>query len=141
MRVLLQRVKSAHVEVDGDVVGRIDRPGLVALVGITHDDTEAEVRKLAEKSWRLRILADEQSAEQLAAPILAVSQFTLYADARKGRRPSWNGAAPRETSEPLVEAYVRVLTELGAEVATGIFGADMDVHLVNDGPVTLLLES
>lgn len=141
MRVLLQRVKNAHVEVDGEVVGRIDRPGLVALVGITHDDTEADVRKLAEKTWRLRILTDEQSAAQLAAPILAVSQFTLYADARKGRRPSWNGAAPREVSEPLVDAYVQMLRELGAEVATGIFGADMDVHLVNDGPVTLMLES
>ena len=97
--------------------------------------------RMAEKLWRLRIFDDEQSAEQLNAPMLVISQFTLYADTRKGRRPSWSAAAPRSVSEPLVGSFVDALQALGAEVATGIFGAHMAVQLVNDGPVTLILES
>ncbi|QBS46192.1 D-aminoacyl-tRNA deacylase [Nocardia sp. CS682] len=146
MRVLLQRVTSAQVSVDHDIVGRIDPTasgvphGLVALVGATHGDTESTAKALADKVWRLRILDGERSAADLAAPILVVSQFTLYADTAKGRRPSWNAAAPGPVAEPLVEAFARALRELGATVATGRFGAHMHVELVNDGPVTLLLE-
>jgi D-tyrosyl-tRNA(Tyr) deacylase len=141
MRLVVQRVSSAQVEVDGQVVGAIDRPGLLVLVGVTHDDTEAIAARLAEKVWTLRILADERSCATERAPILVVSQFTLYADTRKGRRPSWSAAAPRPVSEPLVEAFVAALRSLGAEVATGVFGADMQVGLTNDGPVTLILDS
>lgn len=126
---------------DDSVVGRLDRPGLVVLVGATHTDTPAIAAMLAAKLWRLRILADERSAEQEDAPLLVVSQFTLYANTRKGRRPSWNAAAPRPVSEPLVESFVSALRELGATVETGVFGAQMAVDLVNDGPVTLLLDS
>ena len=138
---MLQRVTTASVEVGGEVVGAIDRPGLLVLVGVTHDDTAADAARLAEKAWTLRILAEEQSCAQLGAPLLVVSQFTLYADTRKGRRPSWNAAAPRSVSEPLVQAFVDALRGLGAEVATGVFGADMAVTLTNDGPVTLILDS
>ncbi|WP_375430242.1 D-aminoacyl-tRNA deacylase [uncultured Friedmanniella sp.] len=141
MRLVLQRVLAARVEVAGDVVGEIDRPGLLVLIGVTHDDTVADAARLAEKAWTLRILADEQSCAQLGAPLLVVSQFTLYADTRKGRRPSWSAAAPRPVSEPLVQAFVDALRTLGAEVATGVFGADMAVSLTNDGPVTLILDS
>ena len=141
MRVVLQRVSTARVEVGGEVVGAIDRPGLLVLVGVTHDDTPAEAARLAEKTWTLRVLAGERSCEQAGAPLLVVSQFTLYADTRKGRRPSWSAAAPRPVSEPLVSAYVDALRTLGAEVATGSFGADMQVTLTNDGPVTLVLDS
>jgi len=141
VRLVLQRVGAARVEVEGEVVGAIDRPGLLVLVGITHDDTVAEATRLAEKTWTLRVLAGERSCEQAAAPLLVVSQFTLYADTRKGRRPSWSAAAPRPVSEPLVQAYVDALRALGAEVATGSFGADMQVTLTNDGPVTLVLDS
>ena len=141
MRVVLQRVSTARVEVGGEVVGAIDRPGLLVLVGITHDDTVAEAARLAEKTWTLRVLAGERSCEQAGAPLLVVSQFTLYADTRKGRRPSWSAAAPRPVSEPLVSAYVDALRALGAEVATGSFGADMQVTLTNDGPMTLVLDS
>lgn len=143
MRVLLQRVTSAQVTVDGEVVGRIEPnpQGLVALVGITHDDDHATVRALADKTWRLRILAGERSAADLSAPILVVSQFTLYADTAKGRRPSWSAAAPRPVAEPLVDAFADELRALGATVATGRFGAHMSVELANDGPVTVLLEA
>ena len=141
MRLVVQRVASARVEVDGEVVGAIDRPGLMILVGVTHDDTADVGARLAEKVWNLRILAGERSCAQENAPLLVVSQFTLYADTRKGRRPSWSAAAPREISEPLVEAFVASLRLLGAEVATGVFGAEMQVHLVNDGPITLVLDS
>jgi D-tyrosyl-tRNA(Tyr) deacylase len=142
MRVLVQRVTSARVVVDGAVVGAVtpDGQGLVALVGVTHDDDAALVRKMAEKLWRLRILDDEASAADVGAPILVVSQFTLYADTKKGRRPSWNAAAPGEVAEPLVGEFATALRELGAHVETGVFGADMQVELVNDGPVTILLE-
>lgn len=141
MRLVVQRVTSARVEVGGIVVGAIDRPGLLVLVGITHDDTAEVGARLAEKVWTLRILEDERSCEQEQAPILVVSQFTLYADTRKGRRPSWSAAAPRPVSEPLVESFVTALRALGAEVATGVFGADMQVSSTNDGPVTVILES
>ncbi|MGD7706793.1 D-aminoacyl-tRNA deacylase [Microlunatus sp. Y2014] len=141
MRVVVQRARRAEVRVDGEVVGRIDRPGLVALVGVTHDDTAADADGLAEKLWQLRILDDERSAADTGAPVLVVSQFTLYANTRKGRRPSWQAAAPREVSEPLVAAFVDALRSRGAEVATGVFGAQMEVDLVNDGPVTLILDS
>lgn len=141
MRLVVQRVRSASVAVAGEIVGAIDRPGLLVLVGVTHDDDTATAGRLAEKVWNLRILADERSCAQENAPLLAVSQFTLYADTRKGRRPSWNAAAPRAISEPLVEAFVAALRGLGAEVATGVFGAEMQVSLVNDGPMTLIVES
>jgi len=141
VRLVLQRVSQARVEVDGAVVGAIDRPGLLVLVGATHEDTVEDAARLAEKTWTLRILRDERSCAQEQAPLLVVSQFTLYADTRKGRRPSWSAAAPRPVSEPLVEAFVDALRGLGAEVATGVFGADMAVSLTNDGPVTLLLDS
>ncbi|MBF6133844.1 D-tyrosyl-tRNA(Tyr) deacylase [Nocardia otitidiscaviarum] len=146
MRVLVQRVSSAAVSVDGEVVGRIDPAGhgaphgLVALVGVTHSDTGATAKALADKLFRLRILDGERSAADLDAPILVISQFTLYADTAKGRRPSWSAAAPGSVAEPLVDAFATTLRELGATVATGRFGAHMQVELVNDGPVTLLLE-
>ncbi|MCV7256693.1 D-tyrosyl-tRNA(Tyr) deacylase [Mycolicibacterium fluoranthenivorans] len=142
MRVLVQRVTSARVVVDGEIVGRIDPEGqgLLALVGITHADDTALAAKMAEKLWRLRILDGEQAAADVAAPILVVSQFTLYANTVKGRRPSWNAAAPRPVAEPLIHAFADALRGLGAEVSTGVFGADMAVELVNDGPVTVLLE-
>ena len=141
MRLVVQRVTSAHVEVAGEVVGAIDRPGLLVLAGITHDDQPFTVERLAEKVWTLRILHGERSCQEANAPILVVSQFTLYADTRKGRRPSWSAAAPRDVSEPLIEAFVSSLRLRGAEVATGVFGAHMDVTLTNDGPVTLILDS
>ncbi|HMQ36002.1 MAG: D-tyrosyl-tRNA(Tyr) deacylase [Propionibacterium sp.] len=140
MRAVVQRVSQASVDVAGEVVGAIDRPGLLVLLGVTHDDTAATADALAEKVWNLRILHGERSCAQDAAPILVVSQFTLYADTRKGRRPSWNAAAPGPVSEPLVDAFVAALRGRGAEVATGRFGAMMQVSLVNDGPVTILLE-
>lgn len=141
MRLVVQRCATAEVRVSGEVVGAIGRTGLVILVGVTHDDAQATAARMAEKVWRLRIFDGEQSADQLGAPMLVVSQFTLYADTRKGRRPSWNAAAPRAVSEPLVSSFVEALRALGAEVATGVFGADMQVSLVNDGPVTLILDS
>jgi D-tyrosyl-tRNA(Tyr) deacylase len=111
------------------------------LAGVTHDDEPATVDRLAEKVWTLRILDGERSCEQENAPLLVVSQFTLYADTRKGRRPSWSAAAPRAVSEPLIQAFVSSLRRRGAEVATGVFGAHMEVALTNDGPVTLILDS
>ncbi|WP_280293790.1 D-aminoacyl-tRNA deacylase [Nocardia abscessus] len=114
--------------------------GLVALVGVTHSDTEATAKALADKVWRLRILDSERSAADLNAPILVVSQFTLYADTKKGRRPSWSAAAPGAIAEPLVDMFADALRELGATVATGRFGAHMRIDLVNDGPVTVMLE-
>jgi D-aminoacyl-tRNA deacylase len=142
MRVLVQRVTSATVSVDGQAVGAI-RPagqGLLALVGVTHGDDADKAGRLAEKLWQLRILDDDRSASDVDAPIMVVSQFTLYADTAKGRRPSWNAAAPGADAEPLVAAFVQALRDLGAGVETGIFGAHMQVELVNDGPVTVLLE-
>lgn len=141
MRVVLQRVTSAAVTVDGQTVGSIDRPGLLALVGITHDDGEAQVQKLAEKTAQLRLLEGEVSCLDAGAPVLAVSQFTLYADSKKGRRPSWSKAAPAPVSEPLFNSYVEALRALGLKVETGVFGAQMQVSLTNDGPVTLILDT
>jgi D-tyrosyl-tRNA(Tyr) deacylase len=140
MRLVIQRVSSAQVQVDGEIVGAIDRPGLLILVGVTRDDLPTTADRLAEKVWTLRILDGERSCQDENAPILVVSQFTLYADTRKGRRPSWSAAAPRAVSEPLIEAFVSSLRQRGAEVATGVFGAHMKVTLTNDGPVTLILE-
>lgn len=133
-------MSEASVLVDGAVVGRLEGPGLCVLVGVTHDDTEDVAARLAVKIHELRILRDERSAAETGAPLLVVSQFTLYADTRKGRRPTWNAAAPGTVAEPLVAHLVRTLRDRGASVETGPFGADMAVSLVNDGPVTLLLE-
>ena len=141
MRLVVQRASTARVEVDGAVVGSLPRPGLLVLVGVTHEDTAQDAARLAEKVWTLRVLPGERAAAQEEAPLLVVSQFTLYADTRKGRRPSWGAAAPRPVSEPLVEAFVAALRGLGAHVETGVFGADMQVSLTNDGPVTLVLDS
>jgi D-aminoacyl-tRNA deacylase len=140
VRAVLQRVSRASVTVDGEVVGSIDRPGLLALVGVTHDDGPEQVATLARKIAELRILRDERSVTDEAAPVLVVSQFTLYADTRKGRRPSWSDAAPSAVAEPLVDAVVEALRQRGIEVATGRFGAMMAVELVNDGPFTLVLD-
>lgn len=140
VRAVLQRVSRASVTVDGTVVGRIDGPGLLALVGVTHDDGPAQAASLARKIAELRVLPDERSAVDVGAPVLVVSQFTLYADVRKGRRPSWHGAAPGPVAEPLVRAVVEELRGRGLPVETGIFGAHMAVELVGDGPVTILIE-
>lgn len=142
MRILVQRVTSASVTVDGKVVGAIQpqHQGLLALVGVTHDDDVGKAQRLAEKLWQLRILDDEKSAADVDAPILVISQFTLYANTAKGRRPTWNAAAPGVVAEPLVTAFADALRALGARVETGVFGADMQVALVNDGPVTVQLE-
>jgi len=140
MRAVLQRVTRASVEVDGEVVGEITRPGLLALVGVTHDDGPEQVERMARKIAELRILRDEQSVVDTGAPVLVVSQFTLHADTRKGRRPSWSAAAPGPVAEPVVDAVVEALRARGVEVATGRFGAMMAVSLVNDGPVTLVVD-
>lgn len=140
MRAVVQRVSQASVTVDGQTVGAISEPGLLVLVGVTHDDTAEKAAKLAAKLWGLRILEGEKSCSDVSAPLLVISQFTLYADTRKGRRPTWQAAAPGPVAEPLVEAVVSSLRGLGADVQTGVFGADMKVSLVNDGPVTIILE-
>jgi D-aminoacyl-tRNA deacylase len=140
VRAVAQRVSEASVTVDGAVIGAIDGPGLLVLVGVTHDDTAEKARKLAAKLWGLRILEGERSCSDLAAPLLVVSQFTLYADTARGRRPTWNNAAPGPVAEPLVDAVAAELRALGARVETGKFGADMKVALVNDGPVTIIIE-
>ncbi len=181
MRAVVQRVTEASVKVSGRTVGEIKGPGLLVLVGVTHDDTSEKADRLAEKLWNLRLLDDEKScadlnapllvlvgvthddtsekADRLAeklwnlrllddekscadlnAPLLIISQFTLYGDARKGRRPTWQAAAPGPVAEPLVNAVVEALRRRGARVETGQFGAHMLVSLVNDGPVTLILE-
>ncbi|MGJ6966129.1 D-aminoacyl-tRNA deacylase [Streptosporangium sp. G11] len=140
MRAVVQRVSSASVVVDGVTVGAIDEPGLLVLVGVTHTDTPAEAARLAAKLWGLRILSGEKSCSDIGAPLLVVSQFTLYGDTRKGRRPTWQAAAPGPVAEPLVEAVCAELRGLGARVETGVFGADMKVGLTNDGPITLVLD-
>jgi D-aminoacyl-tRNA deacylase len=141
MRAVLQRVSQASVTVEDEVVGKIEEPGLVVLLGVTHDDTEQIADKLAAKIWTLRILRDERSCSDLDAPLLVISQFTLYADTRKGRRPSWSAAAPGPVSEPLYDAFCASLERLGARVERGRFGAAMSVALVNDGPFTVVLDS
>lgn len=140
MRAVVQRVTSAAVEVDGRTVGEIGT-GLLVLVGVTHTDTPDQAGALARKVHGLRILREERSIADLpGAAVLAVSQFTLYGDARRGRRPTWAAAAPGPVAEPLFGAFVDALQDLGALVRTGVFGADMRVSLINDGPVTVLLE-
>ena len=141
MRAVIQRVNRAAVSVDGQVVGAIDRPGLLALVGVTHDDGAAQVALIARKIADLRLLEGELSVTDAAAPVLVVSQFTLYADTRKGRRPSWNQAAGADVAEPLVQAVVEDLRSRGLEVATGPFGAHMVIDMQADGPVTIELEA
>jgi len=145
MRAVVQRVAWARVTVEGEVIGSIGGPGLCVLVGVTHIDGERTANAMANRIWNLRILADDEgrmnrSAAELGAPLLVISQFTLYGDTSKGRRPSWLAAAPGPVAEPLVDRVVADLRELGATVATGRFGADMLVELGNDGPVTILLE-
>jgi D-tyrosyl-tRNA(Tyr) deacylase len=144
MRALLQRVTETRVRIGGEVVGEIG-PGLCVFVGVTHRDGEAEAKRLAEKIWTLRVFDDPDGVMNLGlvdtgGAVLVVSQFTLYGDTRKGRRPSWTHAARPEDAEPLCDTFVTQLRSLGATVATGVFGADMHVELVNDGPVTLMLE-
>lgn len=141
MRAVIQRAARASVTVDGEVVGSLPGPGLLVLVGVTHDDGAAQVEQIARKIAELRILDGERSATDAGAPVLVVSQFTLYADTRKGRRPTWNAAAPGPVAEPLVEAVVAALRGRGLHVETGVFGAHMQVELINDGPVTILLEA
>ncbi len=140
MRAVATRVTRADVRVDGEVVGEIDRPGVLALVGVTHSDTAETARALAAKLHELRILRDEQSCATASAPLLVVSQFTLYGRTDKGRRPSWSDAAPGPVAAPLVEELVAELRRRGATVATGLFGAMMQVSSVNDGPFTVLVE-
>jgi D-aminoacyl-tRNA deacylase len=140
MRAVLQRASEASVSVGGTTVGRLPRPGLVVLVGVTHSDTAATATALARKVFYLRVLRDERSCADISAPLLIISQFTLYGETSKGRRPTWQAAAPGPVAEPLVAAFVAAVRELGGEVETGIFGADMQVELVNDGPVTLIVE-
>ncbi|MCC9306628.1 D-tyrosyl-tRNA(Tyr) deacylase [Kitasatospora sp. RB6PN24] len=143
MRAVVQRVSEAAVTVAGETVGAISGPGLCVLVGVTHDDTPAKAAQLARKLWSLRLFEGDQaelSCSDFGGPLLVISQFTLYGDARKGRRPTWNAAAPGPVAEPLVAEVVEQLRALGAKVETGRFGADMKVSLVNDGPFTVLLE-
>lgn len=141
MKAVVQRVSRASVEVEGAVVGKIEGPGLMVLLGVTTTDTAAEASKLAEKIWRMRMLDDEKSCADLGAPLLVISQFTLYGDVRKGRRPGWTAAAPRELSEPLYEEFMEQLRVRGARVESGVFGAMMEVSLVNSGPFTLVIDT
>ncbi len=140
MRAVVQRVNGASVVVDGETVGEIVGQGLCVLVGVTHEDTADKAAQLARKLWSVRILEGEKSCSDLDAPLLVISQFTLYGDARKGRRPTWHAAAPGEIAEPLVDEVVKRLRELGARVETGRFAADMKVSLTNDGPFTVIVE-
>lgn len=140
MRAVVQRVLAASVIVDGKIVGAFEEPGLLVYLGVTHDDGAAEIAWMARKIWETRLLRDEQSASDVGAPVLVVSQFTLYGDARKGRRPTWQAAAPGPVSEPAYDAVCEELVRLGARVERGVFGADMRVASVNDGPITLILE-
>lgn len=141
MRAVLQRASRASVTVDGNVVAAFGRQGLVVLIGVTHEDGPAQVDVIARKIADLRLLDGERSVVEASAPVIVVSQFTLYGDARKGRRPTWNAAAPGPVAEPLVTAVVEELRGRGIDVATGVFGAHMEVELVNDGPVTLIVEA
>jgi D-tyrosyl-tRNA(Tyr) deacylase len=141
VRAVVQRASAASVDVAGTTVGFLPRPGLVVLVGVTHTDTPELAASLARKIYYLRILPGERSCAEMSAPLLVISQFTLYAETGKGRQPTWQAAAPRPVAEPLVAAFAAALCGLGADVQTGVFGADMKVMLVNDGPVTLILEA
>ncbi|TDU77446.1 D-tyrosyl-tRNA(Tyr) deacylase [Streptomyces sp. KS 21] len=137
---MVQRVDGASVVVAGETVGEIVGEGLCVLVGVTHDDTPEKAAQLARKLWSVRILEAEKSCSDIGAPLLVISQFTLYGDARKGRRPTWNAAAPGEVAEPLVDEVVAQLRALGATVETGRFGADMRVSLTNHGPFTIVID-
>ena len=139
MRAVVQRVTRASVTSDGVLTGEIG-PGLVVLLGVTHDDDDETARRLAAKIHTLRILRDEQSVADTGAGVIVVSQFTLYGDARKGRRPTWNAAAPGEVAEPVYDVFCHTLRTLGVTVAEGIFGAHMEIDLTNDGPTTLVLD-
>ena len=139
MRAVVQRVTRASVSADGEPSGEIGT-GLVVLLGITHDDTVEKAQRMAAKVHTLRILRDEQSVANTAAGMLVVSQFTLYGDARKGRRPTWNAAAPGEVAEPIYDVFCDTLRDLGVEVAEGVFGAQMEITLTNDGPTTLVVD-
>lgn len=141
MRAVLQRVTRASVRVDGEVVGEITGPGILALVAATHEDGPDQVDTVVRKIAELRIMDDEQSVSDIGGAVLVVSQFTLYGSTRKGRRPSWSAAAPSPVAEPLIDAVAQGLRERGLEVATGQFGAHMEVELVNDGPFTVLVEA
>jgi D-tyrosyl-tRNA(Tyr) deacylase len=140
MKAVIQRVLTASVTVDGTVVAALPAPGLLVYLGVTHSDGPEEIAWTARKIWDLRLLRDERSASDEDAPVLVVSQFTLYGDARKGRRPTWQAAAPGDVGEPVYEAVCAELRRLGATVEQGVFGADMQVASVNDGPITLVLE-
>ncbi len=140
MRAVLQRASRARVLVGREVVAELARPGIVVLLGVTHGDGTAQVETMARKVAELRILHDERSVLEVGAPVLVVSQFTLYADTRKGRRPSWNAAAPAAVAEPLVDAVAQALRNKGVDVGVGRFGAHMDVELVNEGPVTVIID-
>ncbi len=139
MRAVVQRVTRARVTSDGVLTGEIG-PGLVVLLGVTHDDDDETARRLAAKIHTLRILRDEQSVADTGAGVIVVSQFTLYGDARKGRRPTWNAAAPGEVAKPIYDVFCHTLRDLGVTVAEGIFGAHMEIDLTNDGPTTLVLD-
>jgi D-tyrosyl-tRNA(Tyr) deacylase len=141
VRAVIQRVSEARVLVGGEPVGAIDEPGLLVYLGVAHEDSQTEIAWMARKLWTLRLLREERSASDVGAPLLVVSQFTLYGEARKGRRPTWEAAAPRAVSEPVYDAVCDALEALGARVERGRFGEDMQVSSVNDGPITLILES
>ena len=141
MRAVLQRVTSASVTVDGEVVGAVDEPGLLVLLGVTHDDGPEQVAWMARKIRDTRLLRDERSVAEVGAPVLVVSQFTLYGDVRKGRRPSWTRAAKGNQAEPLYERFTAELEAAGVRVERGVFGAKMDVSLTNSGPFTLIVDS
>jgi D-tyrosyl-tRNA(Tyr) deacylase len=141
VRAVIQRVLAASVTVDEKIVGSLAAPGLLVYLGVTHGDGPDQTAWLARKIWELRILRDERSASETGAPILVVSQFTLYGDSRKGRRPTWLAAAPGPVSEPAYEAFCSELERLGAHVERGVFGADMRVESANDGPLTMILDT
>lgn len=141
MRALLQRAMRASVRVDGELISGFDSQGIVALVGATHTDGPEEIATIVRKIAELRILDDEKSVQDVGAPVIVVSQFTLYGDTKKGRRPSWNAAAPADIAEPLVDQVVAGLRDRGISVGTGVFGANMQVELINDGPITIMVEA
>ncbi len=141
MKAVLQRVATASVAVEGEVVGQIDRPGLVALVAAHREDTRADIERMAARIMNLRILDEEKSVGETGAPVLLVSQFTLYGRTKKGARPSWMDAAPSPVAQPMIDDLVQLLRDNGVEVATGVFGAMMQVSLVNDGPFTVIVDT
>lgn len=141
MRAVIQRILEGSVAVDGSIVGSLGSPGLLVYLGVTHTDTAEDAAWMARKVHTLRLLRDERSLSETGGGVLAISQFTLYGDARKGRRPTWQAAAPGPVSEPLYDEFCAALGRLGVPVERGVFGADMRVASVNDGPVTVVLDS